>query len=88
MLTGEYDLEFEKIFKEIDRVKSKKVIIQLPDGLKQYADKIQEEIKKRFPGIQLLFWAGSCYGACDAPIHVRQLGFDLLIQLGHAPWRY
>lgn len=88
MLTGEYDLEFEKIFVEIERVNAKKVIVQLPDGLKQYADKIQEQIKNKFPEVNLFFWAGSCYGACDVPIHIRTLGFDLLIQLGHAPWRY
>lgn len=83
----DYDLELDRLYSEIERNDAKKILIQLPDGLKPYAKTIQEEIKNRFDS-QVVFWAGSCFGACDAPIHVRQLGFDLLVQFGHAPWRY
>ena len=55
--------------------------------LKMYADKIKYGIEKEVPDVQLVFWADSCFGACDAPIHVRHLGFDLLLAFGHAPWR-
>ena len=83
----DYDLELDRLYTEIERADAKKVLIQLPDGLKPYAKKIQEEIRERFDS-EVVFWAGSCFGACDAPIHVRNLGFDLLVQFGHAPWRY
>ena len=83
-----YDLELERLYKEVERVDAKNVMIQLPDGIKPYANKIKEELKQRYPQTRVVFWAGSCFGACDAPIHVRHLGFDLLVQFGHAPWRY
>jgi len=83
----DYDLELDRLYSEIERNNAKKILIQLPDGLKPYANTIQEEVKNRFDS-QVVFWAGSCFGACDAPIHVRNLGFDLLVQFGHAPWRY
>jgi 2-(3-amino-3-carboxypropyl)histidine synthase len=82
-----YDLQIEDAIKEIREKQAKMVLIQLPDGLKPHADQINELIKKEFPDIQLVFWADSCYGACDAPIHARHLGFDLLLAFGHAPWR-
>ena len=83
----DYDLELDRLYSEIERADAKKILIQLPDGLKPYAKKIQEEVRERFDS-EVVFWAGSCFGACDAPIHVRNLGFDLLVQFGHAPWRY
>lgn len=83
----DYDLELDRLYSEIERNNAKKILIQLPDGLKPYAKTIQEEVKNRFDS-QVVFWAGSCFGACDAPIHVKNLGFDLLVQFGHAPWRY
>jgi diphthamide biosynthesis enzyme Dph1/Dph2-like protein len=62
-------------------------MIQLPDGLKPQAAAIQAVIRDAVPDVELVFWADSCFGACDAPIHVRHLGFDMLIAFGHAPWR-
>lgn len=84
----DYDLELERLFSEIERTKAKRVLVQLPDGLKPLANNILSTIKKHFPKLVVVFWAGSCYGACDAPLHVRNLSFDLLAQFGHAPWRY
>lgn len=83
-----YDLELERLQQEVERVGAKQVMIQLPDGLKPQANMILSFLKERFPDTNVVFWAGSCFGACDAPLHVRNLGFDLLVQFGHAPWRY
>lgn len=83
-----YDLELGRVEEEVRRVEAKQVLLQLPDGLKPQAQEILTFIKDKFPETQVVFWAGSCFGACDAPLHVRNLGFDLLIQFGHAPWRY
>jgi len=63
------------------------VLIQLPDGLKPHAKEILQFMKETFPQTKVVFWSGSCFGACDAPLHVRNLRFDLLVQFGHAPWR-
>jgi 2-(3-amino-3-carboxypropyl)histidine synthase len=82
-----YDLQLADAIKEIQERGAKLVLIQLPDGLKPHADEIRKVVTDTCPGVKLVFWADSCYGACDAPIHVRHLGFDMLIAFGHAPWR-
>ena len=85
---GDYDLEIEHAIDEIRRAKATRVLLQLPDGLKPSAQQIREVLKREFPSIELLFWAGSCFGACDVPLHVRALKVDLILQFGHAPWRH
>jgi 2-(3-amino-3-carboxypropyl)histidine synthase len=86
-ITGSYDLDLPGIVKKIRDEKARRVLIQLPDGLKPAADEIQAVVLKELPRTELFFWGGSVFGACDIPLHVDRLGFDLLIHLGHAPWR-
>ncbi len=81
----EYDLELEKVAKEIKASRAKSVCIQLPDGLKPEAGKIANELEKK-TGANIMIWAGSCYGACDIPLSVEKLGVDLLVQWGHSAW--
>ena len=81
----EYDLELEKAAKEIKKAKAKNVCIQLPDGLKPEAGRIANELEKK-TGANIMIWAGTCYGACDVPMSVENLGVDLLIQWGHSAW--
>ena len=82
-----YDLQLDDAIKQIREKDAKMILIQLPDGLKPHADEIRTVLKREFPDATLVFWADSCFGACDAPIHVRHLGFDMLLAFGHAPWR-
>jgi diphthamide biosynthesis enzyme Dph1/Dph2-like protein len=81
----EYDLELERVAKEIKKSRAKNVCIQLPDGLKPEAGKISKELEKK-TGANIMIWAGSCYGACDVPLSVENLGVDLLVQWGHSEW--
>ena len=74
------DLEIEKAVEKVNKMKPKKVLLQLPDGLKSKADKIIEKLPT---GINYTIWAGSCYGACDTP---EIKGYDLLLQFGHSKW--
>lgn len=83
----EYDLELEKAVETIKKKKVKLVCIQLPDGLKKEADKIQAEIEKK-TSAKVVIWLGSCYGACDVPDHISSLGVDMLIQWGHSEWEF
>jgi 2-(3-amino-3-carboxypropyl)histidine synthase len=85
----EYDLELERVVKEIKKSKAKKVLIQLPDGLKRYATQIQEELEKQLKGqAEFFIWLGSCFGACDIPLETEKLGIDLIVQFGHSDWDY
>ena len=82
----DYDLELQNAIDKINKENSKLVCIQLPDGLKQYSEDIQIKLQQETEA-KILIWAGSCYGACDLPVEVRQLGVDLIIQWGHSEWR-
>ncbi|MBU0929489.1 MAG: diphthamide synthesis protein [Nanoarchaeota archaeon] len=75
-----YDLELERIVREIKKVKAKKVCIQLPDGLKDKAVEIVNFIEKN-TNAECLIWLETCYGACDIP---QLKNVDLLIQFGHS----
>lgn len=85
MDTDWYNLELERIIKEIKKQKAKLVCLQLPDGLKPHAAEIAAEIGDRTDAACLI-WLGSCFGACDLPLHLKKLGVDLLIQFGHSAW--
>ena len=83
-----YNLELEKIASEIKKVKAKKVLIQLPDGLKPRALEISDYLKEKTKS-EVFTWLGSCFGACDTPILPKNIEkqFDLFVQFGHSPWK-
>ena len=80
-----YELELDKVVREIKKQKAKTVCIQLADGLKPIAEKIQEEIEQK-TNAQVLIWAGSCFGACDIPTQLSNK-VDMLVQFGHSEWK-
>lgn len=85
-LNEKYDLELERIIKEIKNLKKNpKVLIQLPDGLKPYGLEISDFIEGK-TNAEVSIYLGDCFGACDTPL-VNEKDFDLLIQFGHAPWK-
>ena len=79
-----YNLELEKVIKNIKQSKAKTVLIQLPDGLKPKAKEIADKIEKQTKATPII-WLGSCYGACDTP-DVKDI--DLLVQWGHSKWKF
>jgi 2-(3-amino-3-carboxypropyl)histidine synthase len=79
----DYALELDSVAKRINHSKAKRVCIQLPDGLKPYADNIQERLEK-LTKATILIWGGSCFGACDVPHGLEKLNVDLLVQFGHS----
>jgi len=83
-LEEKYDLELERIVKEIVKVKKKNAVIllQFPDGMKQYSTEIADFLSER-TGADIRIWLGSCFGACDTP----RSDADLVIQFGHAAWK-
>ncbi len=77
-----YKLELEKVVEEIKNKNSKKVLIQLPDGLKKQAEEIVDYVREKTDA-EVFVWLSSCYGACDLPLGLNTLGVDLLVQFGH-----
>ncbi len=77
-----FDLEEERVKQEILKLGAKRVLIQVPEGLKPEAPHIAKTIEKL--GVQAIISADPCYGACDLAIaEAESLGTDLIIHYGH-----
>jgi 2-(3-amino-3-carboxypropyl)histidine synthase len=78
-----YDFEIEKVVKEINKKKAKRVGLQFPEGLKTYALDIAREIEER-TGTQSVIYVDPVYGACDIKEReARLLGLDIVVHYGH-----
>lgn len=82
----QYNLELDCAVEKIKKENAKTVCVQLPDGLKPKAQEITQYLQKKTDAV-VVIWLGSCYGACDVPTQVQNLGVDLLIQWGHSEWK-
>ena len=78
------DLELDNVLKEIQGSNPKSVLIQLPDGLKPFAEKIVNFLENNCDS-KIYIYFGSCYGACDIP-NIQNI--DLLVQWGHSEFKY
>lgn len=77
-------LEEEMLKDEIERRNAKRVLIQLPEGLKAEGPRLATIVEKA--GVLAIISADPCYGACDLAIQEAEgLGADLLIHFGHSP---
>jgi len=79
----EIDFELNRVVEEIKENNAKKVLLQLPDGLKPKAMQIQEAINSMVD-CEVFMYLGSCFGACDIPTEAEKLGVDLIVQFGHS----
>ncbi|MDR2719197.1 MAG: diphthamide biosynthesis enzyme Dph2 [Nitrososphaerota archaeon] len=78
-----FDFEEERIKQEIQHLDAKRVLIQMPQGLKPEATRIAKLVEKM--GVLVLISADPCYGACDvATNEAESLGADLVIHFGHS----
>ena len=78
-----FDFEEELIKQEIARLNSKRVLLQMPEGLKPEALRIAMLVEKT--GALPIISADPCYGACDlATSEAESLDADLIIHFGHA----
>lgn len=71
-----------RLAEEIRSSGAKKVLLQLPEGMKFNAAEIISELKKS--GIDAAVSGGATYGACDIKdSEAKRLGCDLLVHVGH-----
>ncbi|MBW3020655.1 hypothetical protein KY334_05135 [Candidatus Woesearchaeota archaeon] len=74
-----YDLELDSIIEKIRTAGYKRILIQLPDGLKPRAEEIVDALSKE--GCTVEIWFSSCFGACDLPANIND--YDLFLPFGH-----
>jgi len=77
-----YILDEKKVIEFIKQNKGKRVLLQLPDGLKPKAGELAKKVEEE-TGAEVLIWFGSCFGACDLPQNVSTIGIDLVVGFGH-----
>jgi 2-(3-amino-3-carboxypropyl)histidine synthase len=78
-----FDFEEERIKQEITKLGAKRVLLQLPEGLKPEGPRLAKIIEKT--GALPIISADPCYGACDiATTEAEHLGIDLILHFGHA----
>ncbi|RLI05453.1 diphthamide biosynthesis enzyme Dph2 [Candidatus Bathyarchaeota archaeon] len=79
-----YQFETEKIVDLILKNNFKKVLIQLPDGLKPYASNLAKEISEK-TGVIVYVSGDPCYGTCDLALQeAESLGVNLIVHYGHS----
>jgi 2-(3-amino-3-carboxypropyl)histidine synthase len=77
-----FDFEEERVKQEIVKLGAKRVLIQLPEGLKSEGPRLAKVVEKT--GALPIVSADPCYGACDlATAEAESLGVDLIIHYGH-----
>jgi 2-(3-amino-3-carboxypropyl)histidine synthase len=78
-----FDFEEERLKQEIVKLGAKRVLIQLPEGLKSEAPRLAKIVEKI--GALPIISADPCYGACDlATSEAESLDADLIVHYGHA----
>ncbi|MAG47046.1 diphthamide biosynthesis enzyme Dph2 [archaeon] len=81
-----YDFKEEYIVEEINRKNAKKVLIQLPEGIKKEGFRISKHIEENCE-CEVYISGNSCWGGCDLSLEeAKNLAVDLLIHFGHAPF--
>jgi 2-(3-amino-3-carboxypropyl)histidine synthase len=83
MIVKGFDFEEERIKLEISKLGAKRVLLQLPEGLKPEGPRLAKIIERT--GAIPIISANPCYGACDlATAEAQSLGVDLIVHFGHA----
>ena len=79
-----FDLEEKRLEREIKKRKAKRVLIQLPEGLKAEGPRLASIVEGT--GAIPIVSADPCYGACDlVTLNAENLGIDLIVHYGHSP---
>ncbi len=78
-----FNFELEHLKDEIRRLKAKRVVLQMPEGLKSEATPIVQAVESE--GAIAIISSDPCYGACDiASADAEALYADLLVHFGHS----
>ncbi len=78
------DLEQERIVHEVARRQAKRILLQVPEGLRPSAFNLSRELEKKTSSTVIIS-ADPCYGSCDlAMSEASLLNVDLVVHLGHS----
>jgi 2-(3-amino-3-carboxypropyl)histidine synthase len=79
----DFDFEEERLKQEIAKTGAKRVLLQLPEGLKPEGPRVAEIVEAA--GALPIISADPCYGACDIAVdEAERLDVDLIVHFGHS----
>jgi 2-(3-amino-3-carboxypropyl)histidine synthase len=79
-----FELGKDRILDEIRRRGSKRVLLQMPEGLKPAGFLLAKQLEKESKA-EIFVSGDPCYGACDLALYPKKhIDADLLVHLGHA----
>lgn len=85
-MTVLYDLELDKVIAKIKEMEAKRVLLQLPDGMRPFAVQMTNAINIA-TSASVFLSGNSCYGACDISFdQARGLNVDLIVHYGHTQY--
>jgi len=80
-----YNIALEKVVKEIKEKNYKKILLQMPEGLKVYALDFLSFLEQETDA-QFIVYSDPCFGACDIICSdVKEMDVDFIVQIGHLP---
>jgi 2-(3-amino-3-carboxypropyl)histidine synthase len=81
---GDYELDLGYLLRELVERRARRVLVQLPEGLKRYYVELVDTIS-RVTGAEVTVDASPTYGSCLVdPTEVS--GYDLVVHVGHDPY--
>ena len=80
-----YNIDLENAVKTITKNSYKRIVLQIPEGLKNYAFTFVKYLEKETRAT-IIISADPCFGACDlVNYEFKDLDVDFVIQIGHTP---
>jgi|TARA_Y100000034_G_C6872339_1_gene398449 2-(3-amino-3-carboxypropyl)histidine synthase len=77
------NFEIQKLVSELKKIKPKKVLVQLPEGIKRNVAEISKTIEDL--GIEVIFSGETSWGGCSIALQEAEaLEVDLIVHFGHA----
>ncbi len=70
---------------EIMNRNAKRVLLQLPEGLRRFASRLSRLVEENTDALAMVS-IDPCHGACDLPVsQAKMLKVDLIVHFGHSP---
>jgi len=80
-----YEIYLETAAKTIKKNDYKRVVLQIPEGLKSHLSKLVEFLENE-TNASIIISADPCFGACDiVDSEYKNLDVDFVVQIGHTP---
>jgi len=78
-----FNFENEILIRELKKIKPKRVLVQLPEGIKQNAFDILKIFQDLH--IEVIFSGETCWGACSISVEeAKSVNADLIVHFGHS----